>query len=161
MKFILLSLLLFTSQAYASEQISALMETASERDDINEDLFERLEDEEQRWKADKEVKRKYWRHVFFQTHHHPTLKNVALCKWIDTYEFTKVPHKEIEDAAVHAHYEFLQAKNEQDAVSQEHWSDMISKIANVISNLEESKSKKELIKILQIRIAPEVQVLFF
>lgn len=90
-----------------------------------------------------------------QTHLHPYYKYHALHYWAEMSEEIGYSMKDCEDLSVYVHNEFMQALKEKDPVRLEHWSSMTHLLQNKFSNMEDTKEKKELFKILKIRIDPE------
>ena len=160
MRIILFFTLFLSTPIFANSQITELLTLADERSDFSDDVRDRILYETEQWKASKVNQRFFWREIVMQTHLDPLLKDFALNNWIDLSQEIGYSMKDFEDLAVYAHYQILQSQQENNADHAERWSGMISRLQNEISNMEESQKKRELIKILQIRINPKVIRLF-
>ena len=156
MRLILLFTFLLSTPLFANSQITELLNLAEERSDFSEDMRDRIAYEVERWKAPKHKQRFFWREIVMQTHLDPLLKDYALNNWIDLSQEIGYSMQDFEDLAVYAHYQILQSQLENNADHAERWSWMIEKLQNQLSNMDDSKEKSELIKVLKIRIDPKI-----
>lgn len=150
---------ILTGHVLANVQITEIMRLSTFHVEPTVEDFERLSDEEERWKETPLIKREFWREVYFQSHFHPAFKSQALRSWLETFPEGSIHLKELEDAAVHAHYELIQAMKAGHEERAEHWSYMASIFHNTISNLPD-RQKEEITKILRIRLDKKVAPLF-